>query len=332
MKWTSGLLPGLIVISTVGVAALAGCSKQSDALLAEYTVWQDDGYKQGVYSGKQFDDLSEVDKEFISAFVGQCQAESVDDAIVLLYPDLTSMAEIAENDKTGFCSDCATLQLMNDEVSTSDFVKQYFVSVLNTSSVERGRVDVGTVEDSYLNTDKIASVVGEILAFDYDAVFDACRSTESTESVESTESLGEAEKNSSVLEREVGDDFVINTDNGLALVYDVSIATGEDALNCINALSPANNFSSSDAVYFVQYRVKNLSKSAMIVKDCFAMVDENGYQLEMTNNISGLKGIASIEPGESSSMTSLLAGPADASVCWLNNDRNSISYKINVVR
>lgn len=281
-----------------------------------------------------YNNMSELEQQEASLILKNVKVENVTKntensfTIELYVPDIGTLLNDAVND-TGFLSDYqdADLQEDPDEYKVS-VVRQYLIALLQQGSFNNVTKTI-TIEISGEETYKIVTdlpmwqVVKELM--DY---------TECTESVQSTE-VSDANTNASSETLSVVDSdgsFMFQQNGARLLAYDIRIESGDVALNSIKALSAANSdISSNDTVYFIQYKVRNLSNFETKVTDCFCMV-EDGLVLENSGTyVSGITSVSNLGVGEVVELSSLLVGSDSSKVVWYSTDTLG-SYEINIVQ
>ena len=300
----------VFMVLTVIASMCCGCTKATSVALTENDV---------ITYLENSSDTSDV---LTKSFIEKCKVSSIDfkdngEYIVKIqYPDLSSIATVASNDVSGYVTELDNLSTKNasDDAKIS-FVKSYFVKILGTEEYAYKSESYDVTVNDY---SAVMSVVNELNTFDYKKLISRQSSTGDTNVKDR-----KAEINSD-------ESFVFVQNNSTFVVSDVSVKTGSDAVEAVNDLSAANNYSVSDGdYYYVTYNITNLSGTSQVVDNAFVLVN-NGAKVVMKTDIVGLKSTSEIGPSEKKEFSCFLAGPAGSNLVWSNPDQNG-SYIIHVV-
>lgn len=307
---------------------LCGCDKTNtskvEGAVAQYF---DSGYKTDEHNGfmDAYNSLPETDKILVDSYCKRCSVVGIETSdtdkysVTVVCPDLDSITEVARKDSTGFVNDWLQFTISkSDAEKKEEFVKRYFSQMLDAGgcATKDFVVTVTADSDTVVLPNELSELLRGVILYDYAAVGNDLDGE--TESVTPEELV--ADEVSAI--PSIGKDgcFVYEEGSARFLVYDISVVSGTDAVTAVRELSTANStISGNDNCYYIVYKVKNLSNNDAVVYNRFTAISSNDFLLESAMTITGLKSVAELGPGESTELSTFVAGPVDAKIVWCSD-------------
>ena len=288
--------------------------------------------------------LDDVSKAELDRWLSCCKFKNVtkDSDLVwkgtFVYPSIEKTVKRAVGD-SGFVSDYenAVLSLATPEAKKA-LVQEYLTTAIGVEAEDMSEATV-TVEmkeagDSYVMKADLAlyQIIKNAIEYDLVGSVEALMNGESSEGKDG-ESAPAEHKFQGFTKVDSDKVFMYQQNDARLLVKDINVEQGEAAMKIVRGLSSVNkNLSTKEQVYFISYKVKNLSMNEVQVTDNFKMISSSGEVLGLDgSHVSGIQSVANVKPGEEVELTSFLIGPTDASVAWYKEDVIGC-YSLNIVQ
>lgn len=217
----------------------------------------------------------------------------------------------AMNTDSAFITSCRQLSI--DDIAEK--TKQYVLNIIQSESCPMitKEITLQSVDGQFVDDTEFVKLALEVVNYNYSiesAVISGSAASDNTQNDDTQIPV--------ITINDKSTSFVVECGGGNALIGNVVLKKGEDAVNYLKNLSKANSslaVDTTDTCYFIEYDVTNLSTNSVTITNGFILKDEK--LLKNTGFFPvGLTESGTIEVGETISLSTFLVGHGSSVLLW----------------
>lgn len=269
---------------------------------------------------------SDTAKQTAQQYLACCKVSSVtgkdtEYEVILSVPDLDAVRKSMWED-SGFTQDYEKLVAQaTEETAVKDYIFSYVFNCLQSGlATEREyQFSIGFDGEQLEDDNFVCLLTGSLLSHDF-VTGGTSEEGETGSTEEGGSEVGENGVEPVYQEISTEQCIIDAVDSSPICVFGIQILHGAEAAQEVKALSPANGslaLPDGGTIYYVKYRVRNLSQNAVTVKNGFRLVSPDFKVLENTgNSIIGLADVVNVEAGAEAELSCCLFGDSSSRLFW----------------